>query len=76
MKNTLHTFTALDTGLRIPFCLDKFTVALPVSGDVNGGSILYGVGITQGIMIKETLGQVNEAVSAWYANNSQVAGRA
>lgn len=70
MKNTLHMFTGLHTGVKIPFALDKFAGAEPVSFQETGGTILYGVGIPQaGIQVKEPLSQVNEIVSAWFQTN-------
>jgi hypothetical protein len=64
MKN-IHHFTDLNTGLKIPFSLDRFTLARPIAKDEAAGTLLYGVGISGGISVKETLPQVNEVVGAW-----------
>lgn len=78
MKNSLHMFTSLNTGLKIPFALDKFTSALPVTTNAGGGSILYGVGIPHtGIQIQEPVAQVTELYNEWFKSNvAGVAGRA
>lgn len=79
MKNSpLYMFTALNTGLKIPFALDKFSGAIPVGKTDGAGTILYGVGIPHtGIYVQETLAQVNELVNAWFqVNGPGVVGRA
>jgi hypothetical protein len=69
-KNSLHMFTALNSGLKIPFALDKFTTALPVTASPTGGTILYGVGIPAGIQIQEPVAQVTELYNEWFKNNA------
>lgn len=73
MKNTLHMFTDLNTGLKIPFALDKFTAAKPIGPNESLGTELFGVGIPGGITIKETLPVVNEVVSQWFQTAGSVA---
>jgi hypothetical protein len=67
MKNTLHMFTDLNTGLKVPFALSKFTTAQPLGASPEaGGTIIYGVGVPNGIRIQESLLKVNEVVKNWH----------
>lgn len=76
MKNSLHMFTALNTGIKIPFALDKFTTALPVTTTPAGGSLLFGVGIPAGIQVQEPVNQITELYNEWFKSNAAgVAGR-
>lgn len=76
-KNSIHMFTALNTGIKFPFALDKLTAALPLSQHADGGTVLHGVGIPNGIQVKETATQINELYGEWFKSNvAGVAGRA
>lgn len=74
MKSSLHLFTSLNSGLKIPFALERFTAAESVSTNVNEGTILYGVGIPAGIRIHEPVTQVTELYNEWFKSNG-AAGR-
>lgn len=76
MKNSLHLFTAMNSGIKFPFALEKLTAALPIASTVNGGTILYGVGVAQGIQITETPEEVTGLYNDWFKSNAAgVAGR-
>lgn len=77
MKNSLHMFTQLNTGLKIPFAFERFTAALPVGTNPTQGTILYGVGIASGIQVQEPVALITEQYNEWFKSNvAGVAGRA
>lgn len=69
-KNSIVMLTALQTGIKFPFALDKLSAALPAAQHADGGTILFGVGIPQtGILVKETATQVNDYYGEWFKSN-------
>lgn len=73
MKNSIHMFTGIQSGLKVPFNLDNFTGALPIGKTGNEGTILYGNGLPEaGISVVESVHAVTEAVTPWFAAKAQL----